>query len=394
MQTQPQQLRILVINNEYPPLGGGAGVCTRYQSEGWANQMGHQVSIITSWYKGQPAIEENGNLTIYRIVCRRKHDFQSNPIEMLSFAFAAKKFLNQHLISHSYHICIAHYALPSGWVAKYAYQHFKLPYSIISHGHDIPFAHPKQMLKYHLPTYFWLKSIFSKAKRTVLLTTEMKQMADNFLGENYSKKNIVIPNGCHSASFYPDESKKNKQFTILFAGRLVTQKDPLTFLKAIRILKETKPDISFKVNILGDGPMRRQMENFVVKNHLSGCVTFHGWVNKATMLAHYQASSLQIISSIYEAMSIAALEALSCGLYLISTPVSGNNELIIPSMNGQLVPFKNPDAIASNLAHFYENKFTSKYKIPEGETQNLRCKFDWANINQQYESIIRQVVSQ
>ena len=79
-------------------------------------------------------------------------------------------------------------------VAKNVYEKFNIPYIVISHGHDIPFIFPKQMMKYHLVTYFWLKSIFGSAAKTVLLTKEMKAAADKFLGKNKAQNNVIIPN--------------------------------------------------------------------------------------------------------------------------------------------------------------------------------------------------------
>ena len=59
-----------------------------------------------------------------------------------------------------------------------------------------------------------------------------KDNIDAFLGKSFNDKNKIIYNGWDSSIFKPDYSIKKKDFTILFPGRLVSQKDPMSFLKA------------------------------------------------------------------------------------------------------------------------------------------------------------------
>ncbi len=73
--------KILILNYEYPPLGGGAGVCTRFEAEGLAT-LGHQVTVLTTWFDGEEEIEKKGNLTIVRLKSKRKYEFKSNPVKI------------------------------------------------------------------------------------------------------------------------------------------------------------------------------------------------------------------------------------------------------------------------------------------------------------------------
>ncbi|MGB1243454.1 MAG: glycosyltransferase family 4 protein [Chitinophagales bacterium] len=381
-------MKILQLNYEYPPLGGGAGVCTRYEAEGLV-KLGHEVTVLTTWFEGEKEDSVENNLRIIRVKSRRKHDFKSNPIEMLSYISHAKKYLKEHCKTHKYDIAVCHYAIPSGEVGLFLKKKFNIPYIVVSHGHDIPWVFPEQMFKFHVATYFWLKKIFLNAAKAVLLTNEMKAHADKFLGENYKINNVVIPNGCNNALFKPNYSEKSKLFKIIFVGRMVDQKDPFTFLKAIKIFAQK--NIDFTVHILGDGPLKSKMEAFVVENELSDKVIFKGWVAKAEMLHAYQSASLQVISSTYEAMSIAALESLSCGQYLISTPVSGNNELIEKGVTGDFMEYRDAEGLAKLIEAYYHEKFLSGYLTQEGKVETFREKFSWDNVVNQYEDLLKEV---
>ncbi len=377
---------ILILNYEYPPLGGGAGVCTRFEAEGLA-KLGHQVTVITTWFAGEDEISQTDNLKIVRLKSKRKYEFKSNPIEMLSWVRFVKNYSDDNISDNEYDICLANFAIPGGIVAKHIKKNRKIPYIIISHGQDIPFFFPSQMLKFHLVTYFWIKNIVKHSKKLVLLSSEMKKNADKFVGKKNVSINTIIPNGCNTVVFKPDFIKKSKEFKIIFVGRLVAQKSPFVFLDALKLLKNNTK-INFNVNILGDGVLKPKMEEFVANNNLSENVNFKGWVTKDEMINNYQSANLQVISSADEAMSIAALESLSAGLYVISTPVSGNTELIKAGMNGDFFSFNNSVELASKMEDYHETKFMSNWQIETKFLDDFRNKYDWNVIAKQYEELI------
>ncbi len=383
-------MKILILNYEYPPLGGGAGVCTRFEAEGLAF-LGNEVTVLTTWFEGEKEISQEGNLKIIRLKSKRKFVYKSNPIEFLSWILFAKKYLRTYCKSSDYDICIANFALPGGEVAMSLKKNTGIPYIVVSHGQDIPWSYPKLMLKYHLLTYFRIKKIVNHSEKLVLLSQDKKRIADNFTGKKLSHKNVVIPNGCDMSLFKPDFSRKNKNFVILFVGRLVDIKDPFTFLNALKILKNSGFS-SFSARILGDGDLRGKMEHFVQKNGLSENVVFRGWVSKGEMILEYQAASLQVMSSVEEAMSVAILESLACGQYVLSTPVSGNTDCIIEGENGEFFPFKKAEVLAQKIQQFYEQKFLNSFSVSTNILENFREKYDWKEIVKEYENLLKNIL--
>jgi glycosyltransferase involved in cell wall biosynthesis len=77
-------MRILLINYEFPPLGGGAGNATKNVAKE-LTVLGHEVLVLTTWFEGLPENSFTDNYRIIRIKSRRKRVDRSNPIEMLSF---------------------------------------------------------------------------------------------------------------------------------------------------------------------------------------------------------------------------------------------------------------------------------------------------------------------
>jgi glycosyltransferase involved in cell wall biosynthesis len=370
-------MKVLILNYEYPPLGGGAGVVSKYHAEGLSS-LGHKVTVITTWFPGEKESEEIGNLSIIKLKSKRRYSYRSTVGEWLSWIKITKRFLFTHLKQDSYDYCFSHFALPGGEVARYIQKKFNLSYAVISHGQDIPWFFPKQMFKYHIFTYFWIKTICKKADKLILLTDAMKKNADRFMGV-MKYKNLIIPNGCETAFFFPDTSKKNSTFKIIFAGRLVEQKDPFTFLKAIKIIKD-KGIHDFMVHLMGDGPLKAKMNEFVKINDIEQFVLFKGWVDKKDLLIEYQSAHLHVISSRAEAMSMAALESLSTGLYVLSTPVSGNTDLIIEHINGEFFGYGNSEQLAEKIIEYKEKKYGYNNSVSSGILTDFRNRYDWMNI--------------
>lgn len=382
-------MKLLILNYEYPPLGGGAGVITQNIAEGLAAR-GHNITVLTTWFSGEEEDSTTENLRIIRLKSKRKVVYKSNPIEMLSWMNAAKSFLKKHLLTVKYDLSFANFSLPGGEVAYSMKLMYNLPYVVMSHGHDIPWFMPEQMMWYHALTYQWIRTICLQSKRNYVQSQDMKDNIDAFLGKTFSVNNKIIYNGWNSSIFSPDYSQRKSEFTILFPGRLVKQKDPMSFLKAIETIKDKIVD--FKVIILGDGPLRKQMELFVSKKKLSNFVEFKSWVDKTEMLYNYRSASLTVLPSLNEGMSIATLEALACGQYVIATRVSNNESLITPGTNGDFIEKKKPADIASKILDFYNTKFKLGYLIPLEELNKYHELFEWDKIIDKYEDDLGKVV--
>ncbi|MBO7572821.1 MAG: glycosyltransferase family 4 protein [Bacteroidales bacterium] len=378
-------MKLLVLNYEYPPLGGGAGIISKNIAEGLAT-LGHEVTVLTTYYEGTEEDSTENGVRVLRLKSKRKDVFQSNIREMLSWMICAKRFLKKHLQVGKYDLCFANFALPCGEVAYSMKEMFHLPYVIVSHGHDIPWFFPEQMMWYHAACYHWIRKICMQSKRNYVQSDEMLSNINAFLGGTTAKNKLIF-NGWNRDKFFPDESKRAKKFTILFAGRLVLQKDPMTFLKAISIAKKSIPD--FEVHIVGDGKMRKKMEDFVRQNGLGGIVVFKNWLTKPEIIAEYQSASLTVMPSLAEGMSMAMLEALACGQYIIATKVSNNEKLITAGINGDFIEKKDYKTLADKIIDFHGNKFLQNYIVPAEHFNSIAEQFDWKNIVKQYDEDLR-----
>ena len=384
-------MNILILNYEYPPIGGGAGNITRHISQNLVLR-GHKVVVVTTWYKGLLDHEnENNKPEIFRLHSRRRYMHSSNPLDMLSWINATNKFLSSYLNTNKFDICLANFSIPGGTVALSLKKKFNLPFCVLSHGHDIPWYYKKQMFFYHCITYFHIKSICKSASLNFIQTELLKQNIDRFTGKKRSVKNIIISNGIELNKEVFNSQRQNEPFTILFVGRFVKQKDPLTLLIALKKLRNM--DIHFRIFFVGDGPMRKKMEKFVHENKFENAI-FTGWIPQEEVKEYYLKSHVILSPSIAEGMSIANLEALANGVYLIATPVSGNSEMLSLCKNGVLVDSGNSKEISNQLQKFYFEQYLPKNFQAQNCAKEFSDIFNWAEIAKQYETEFEKILTQ
>jgi glycosyltransferase involved in cell wall biosynthesis len=379
-------LRLLILNYEYPPLGGGAGVCSQYHAEGLA-KLGHEVTIVTAWFKGEKEVDKKENLTVIRLRSRRKKTFRSNPVEMLSWAFLTIKYVRKNLNILKADLVMAHFAIPGGIPGIYLKKRKKLPYIIVSHGQDIPWFSPRELFFYHLVLYVPIRYICRQAKWITCLTGFRMNQVVNLTGQRYKHKCVVIPNGCNTDFFAPPaEDSKESTFTLIFAGRLTKQKDPLTLLKAMEYLFESR--IPFQLIIIGDGPLKKKMIQYVRQEGLAETVRFTGWISKEEIRSFYHRAHLLVACSLDEGMSLGILDAMATGLYVITTPVSGVEERIITGVNGEIYPYHDSPELGKRIESYYRNHFLSHKKIPQGVLEKLRNDIDWNKVIEKVDKLL------
>jgi glycosyltransferase involved in cell wall biosynthesis len=163
-------------------------------------------------------------------------------------------------------------------------------------------------------------------------------------------KIISIPNGVDAECFKP-ESKEGKrrlrsdlrlkdQFTVLFVGEIVPRKQPHLILKALELSARLQESVQFvfvgPVNDVDYG------ESFLASvNKISGKASVQ-WVDFSSKPEdYYGAADVFVLPSSNEGMSNAILEAMASGLPIISTNVSGNDELVQHRKNGLLLEDEN-----------------------------------------------------
>ena len=146
-------------------------------------------------------------------------------------------------------------------------------------------------------------------------------------------KSIVIYNPVDLNDNYGIALHTRKEKSIVSVGRLTEQKNQKLLIKAFSEVNRIYPD--YTLIIYGDGPMRGDLERYVDELNLSSKVKFPGEIKNVHEAI--KSAEMFVLTSKYEGMPNALIEAMCLGLPVISTRVSGANELIENKKNGLLI---------------------------------------------------------
>jgi len=173
-------------------------------------------------------------------------------------------------------------------------------------------------------------------------------------------KLIVICNGIDPYPFSQAQGSELRQQwatgrapVLAFVGRLAPQKDPLTLLEATRQLSEVK------LLLVGDGPLRAEVERFIRENGLVNRVLLTGV--RADIPDILAASDVFVSPSRWEGLPLAVIEAMMAGLPVVATRVGGVPELVEDGVTGFLVSPRDPEALTAAIQKLLDN-------------EDLRCK--------------------
>jgi glycosyltransferase involved in cell wall biosynthesis len=182
--------------------------------------------------------------------------------------------------------------------------------------------------------------------------------------------------------------KSKKSINILFVGRLVEQKDPISFIKACKYINDLNIPVHY--TMIGDGPLKSQVEKLVMELDIRN-IEIMGQVSHYEVLKAYENTDILILPSREEAMSLVILESVSRGIYVITTDASANGRLIEEGVNGSFVSYGQPKNISMAVADFYYNKYLNNYQYPQDLILRLIDTYSWDKVADQYLKILHEI---
>src|SRR3989344_4090386 len=129
-------------------------------------------------------------------------------------------------------------------------------------------------------------------------------------------------------------TKKSLSPTILLVGRLHSQKNIISLINAVKILKMEIPDI--KLILAGDGPLKEKIKKTIKKDKLQNNISVLGQVLGNDLIKLYKSSSIFVLPSIYDGPSLAILEAWAAKIPVIASDTGDSRYLVKNGVNGYL----------------------------------------------------------
>lgn len=328
----PEKLSVLMIAPQfYPLVGGYERAAERLAVELVSN--GHSVTVVAERRNHEwPRKQVLRGVHIRRIWCAFKpgvHTFTSVMSFFLFLMLNGRRFDVLHVHQYGHHLALA--------VALRRLLGKPVLLKLTSTA--------AQGITQALGGKTFSSSLFVKLHQQVnaLIATSAAAVKEAVQFGIPEKRIYLISNGIDTERYAPcslqDRTMFKKRlgyrrpFTVLYTGRLAPAKNPTGLLEAWSLIQREVPE--WHLALIGEGPLHQELADQIARLGLSDSVQLAGY--QEDVLPWYQAADVFVLPSHHEGLSNSLLEALSCGLPVVSTRVSGTTDVFEEADVGELV---------------------------------------------------------
>lgn len=199
---------------------------------------------------------------------------------------------------------------------------------------------------YRMIANYWRKKIDHKVKKLAALVLLTQHDADSWEGLT---KTVVIPN---SLPFYPPHGSSCENKQVIFVGRLNEQKGLEYLVDTWTKVNQKHPD--WLLHMYGDGEQKQMLLQMIKEAKLERAVILHQ--PTSMIMEKYLENSLFLLTSRFEGLPMVLIEALACGLPIVSFDCPwGPADIIRDGEDGFLVEYLNTDAAALRVCQLIES---------------------------------------
>lgn len=374
-------MRVLVLNYEFPPVGGGGGRASADLCRGLA-AVGHEVRVVTTRVPGLPPREQRDGYRVNRLWTGRRSRFQASFSVMASYV--ACGFLPGLLQARRWKpdLIHAHFGVPTGALAFAISRLSRRPYVLTAHLGDVPGGVPEK-------TDLWFRfvdpmtpPIWRGACRVVAVSNHTKRLVQ----DRYQVSSIVIPNGIELEDLEPEPAHDPPR--LIFAGRFQPQKNLPFLLEALSQIR----DLPWQLQMVGDGPQRELLERKVGRLGLAERVRFNGWVATEEVQRHLRASDLLVMPSVSEGLPVVAVQALAHGVAVAASEAGGLAEVVNDGVNGARCPVDDFECYVAALRRCLEDR--GRLTAMKAASLVEAERYDIRRVTRAYERVFQQAVAQ
>jgi glycosyltransferase involved in cell wall biosynthesis len=274
-----------------------------------------------------------------------------------------------------------HFAVPAGALAWALSKLTGIPYVMTVHLGDVPGGVPEKTGGW----FKWVKPFTRPIWRDAKKVVAVSQFTRGLALEHYRREIQVIPNGVDLSLLGQPEIRVHEPPRIVFAGRLMEQKNPL---QIVRTLSELK-DLSWGCLLIGDGPLLPEVQRAIAEQGLQERLTLTGWVTPEEVLDCFGKSDILFMPSLSEGLPVVGVQALAKGLAIVASKIGGFVDIVDDGVNGYLVELTGPSDFSSRLRYLLSDQ-ARLIRFREASLKKA-VYFDIGFIAEQYERIFMEL---
>ena len=401
-----KKLKIAFLSYRSKPFSGGQGIYVKYLSRS-LHDLGHEIDV----FSGPPYPDLDPEIKLVKIPSlglyeKKSKFFDVNPSKLLNplnlfewlsvnsggfpepytFGKRIKKIIKKNL--NEYDVIHDNQSL------AYELLFFQKVKPLVTTIH-----HPiSKDLTYQLQSTndYFLKLLMRRwhsflvmqkfvAKRLKKIVVPSNSSMEDIKNEFQVEKNKMerVMNGIDLNLFFPDSKIKKVPFRLVtVASADVPLKGLDYLLKALSNLVKVYPDIS--LSVIGEQKKGGHTERLIKKLNLQKRVNFFSNLSQEELRATYCKAELAVIPSLYEGFGFAAIEAMACGVPLISTSGGALPEVVKDT--GIVIPSKSTKDIFDTIDFLLSSPDKAK-ELSEKALERARSKFSWETIAKKLEKV-------
>ena len=263
-----------------------------------------------------------------------------------------------------------------------------------SHFHD----NMVQLKKLKLPnnkkdvTDYYEKNIVVKSYKStnhffICISKDTLNYARNVLNKKLHAKIFTLNNAINFSNFNLKKDALSETISLINIGSFVPKKNQKMAIDIVNVLK--KEHLKVKLTFLGDGPLRKELEQYAQELNLSENIIFKGNVNN---VEHYlKSSTIFLHTAIYEPFGLVILEAMAAGLPVVSLDGKGNRDIIKNGENGYILRDQDPLEFANKIQMLFNNK-EKYFEISKNGIESAK-KYDIKNYGEKLISLYSESIS-
>lgn len=343
--------RLLLLNYEYPPIGGGGGFGCEKLAQALVKELGYEVTVLTAGI-GMRVEETRAafGIRIIRVPCAKERAHRSSASFgfMLNYIVRATWYAWRHRSElRGVDVLSTQFAIPTGPAGLAIAKILRVPNILTLHGGEL-FRQPLELDGYSNPLIrATVRFIIHHATRVHANSHDTANAARRFLG--ITREITVISTGFSRPAAFPQappcKPAPDRRVRLVMVSRLVERKGLAYLLAALKDI----PPSCWTLTLVGDGPEEARLQKQARDTGLVDNVRFAGFVSETEKFEHLAAADLFVLPTLHEGLGLVYFEAMYCGLPIVTTNNGGQTDFLTPEENALLVPIQDVAALKNAL---------------------------------------------
>jgi len=364
-------LKIAILTLGIYPFRTGGVEIHSYNHARLLAKSGHDVRVFTKRYSNIGRKSEAGGVPVEAL------GLPGPFLGPLSFVTSALL----HLLRINKRVDVIHvhygsyFAVPAYLMRLVARKRFV----VSCHGYDVLYLQKSRIWR------FVQRAVFSRASFMTAASSEIRDVLIDRYGVDKDKV-VVVQNGVDEEDIEGARraAVAKGRRTVIFLGNLRAVKDPMTAIKAFEIALVGRPDLL--LTVVGDGPVRGEVERYVDARHLQGSVEMKGLLGHQDALTELSSADVFLMSSLSEGGNpLAMMEAMALGKPIVATAVGGIKDIVVQGENGFMVEPGSPGKLAAALTKVLDDKTLASSLA--AKARDASRGFTWERTVKTYERI-------